>query len=104
MESKLRRNRNVPHLPHRQRRYGDVRAESGGDGSDQEEGRRDPPQAVRRDLGALRRNSVPQESHREQAGSPHTCHRHAPESAQVKPEKQDEHTTFVWPTHTHTSM
>lgn len=82
--------------PLRERRYGDVWAESGGDRSDQEEGRRDPAQAVWRNLGALWRNSVPQESHREQAGPPHTRHRHASESPQVKPEQQAKHTAFVW--------
>lgn len=77
---------NFTDRPLRQRRHGDVRAESGGDGSDPEEGRRDPAQAVRGDLGALRRHPVPQEGHREQAGAAHACHRHASESPQVRAE------------------
>lgn len=67
----------------RKGRHGDVRAESGGDGPVEEEGRRDPSPAVRGDLGALRRDPVPAQRHREPAGATHLCHGHAAEHVQV---------------------
>lgn len=68
----------------RKRWYGDVWAESGGDGSDTETWSRDSTSAVWGDLGALRGDPVSKERHREQTGSAHVCHSHAPEPAQMK--------------------
>lgn len=61
-----------------------MRAEPGGDGPVEEEGSRDPPPAVRGDLGALRRDPVPPQRHREPAGTPHLRHGHAAEHVQVR--------------------
>lgn len=68
---------------HRKGRHGDVRAEPGGDGPLEEAGRRDPPPAVRGDLGTLRRDPVPPQRHWEPAGAAHLRHSHAAEHVQV---------------------
>lgn len=68
---------------HRKGRHGDVRAEPGGDGPVEEAGSRDPPAAVRGDLGALRRDPVPPQRHREPAGATHLRHGHAAEQVQL---------------------
>lgn len=69
--------------PYRKGRHGNVRAESGGDGPVEEEGSRDPSPAIRGDLGALRRDPVPPQRHREPAGATHLRHGHAAEYVQV---------------------